>query len=86
MDIITIRGYWESLNKFYLEDTGELIEISPITYLVDEIEKYLPGMAYVNIEINEVEVLINGRDVETQINNTVVSYLFDKELEPNSSH
>lgn len=84
-NLLTLRGYWANINELYLEDTNELVKIAPITYLVDDINKYLPGMAYVNIQVSETSVLVNGRYPEVLKLNTVVSYLFDKELEPNSS-
>lgn len=86
MSIITIRGYWESLNEFYLEDTGECIQITPITYLVEEISQHLPGNAFINVELTETEVLVNGRYPETIINTTVVSFLFDEDIEQASSY
>lgn len=84
-NFLTLRGYWASINKFYLEDTGELIKLAPITYLVDEVNKYLPGNAYINVLMSETEVLVNGRYPEVLKLNTVISFMFDKVLEDNTS-
>lgn len=84
-NFLTLRGYWASINEFYLEDTGELIKLAPITYLADEVNKYLPGDAYINVQVSETKVLVNGRYHEVLKLNTVVSFMFDKVLEDNTS-
>ena len=56
---LTLRGYWASINEFYLEDTGELIKLAPITYLVDEVNKYIDYLKNKNLGELDTDGLIN---------------------------
>lgn len=83
--VITVRGFWSTFNDFYLENTGELLKVLPESFLVKKLETLLPGDAYILYQTHTREVLIRGRFIETITTNTVLNFLFDKELEPRSS-
>ena len=80
---------WNSLNECINLDTGEIINILPKSYLVDDIRVNLPGEAFITFYVDEKKVLTNGRYIEIIRNNVVTNYLFIKDtnlLEHNSSH
>ena len=80
---------WNSLNECINLDTGEILKISPMSYLIEDIQSNLPGEAFITFYVSEVEVITPRRFREIRINNVVTNYLFTKDtnlLEHNSSH
>lgn len=71
--IITLRGIWMNINLF-VDSNGEKHIVLPYQYIIDTLdEKELPQSVYINC-------------IQHSFGKAIVGYVFEKDLEPNSSH
>lgn len=71
--IITLRGTWIDLNLF-VDTNGVEHKVLTYQYIINVLdEKVLPQPAYINC-------------VQHDFGKAIVGFIFEKDLEPNSSH